>query len=137
CFFSLLVLCLIRPLASIFHTCDSLFPVPVKTKGKYGVPERETEKRLSGVILPVPKQKLAAAEEKLPGQSGIKAWMETEDILSHFRSPYQGPELDLDSLYHPMSEEIQDKEEPKFGAILYHQALQGPEEDLDHISHPM
>ncbi|XP_031244583.1 proline-rich acidic protein 1 isoform X2 [Mastomys coucha] len=87
-----------------------------------------------GPLLPVPKQKLAAAEEKRPD---TMTWVETEDILSRLRNPLQGPELDLDSIDHPVSEDVQDEEVPQSWPILYRQVLQGPEEDLDHISHSM
>lgn len=64
-------------------------------------------------------------------------WVETEDILSRFRNPRHGPELDLDHLYHPRSEEVQNEEVPQMWPVLYRQVLQGPEEDLDHLSHSM
>ncbi|OBS72671.1 hypothetical protein A6R68_12749 [Neotoma lepida] len=121
--------------------------VPVKTKGKHVIPEQETEKALGtkaveplekdnqlGALLPVPKQKLAAAEEK---RSDAMTRVETEDILSRFRNPHYGPELDLDSIYHPMYEEVQDEEIPQPWPMMYRQVLQGPEEDLDHISHSL
>lgn len=87
-----------------------------------------------GALLPVPKQKLVAAEEKHPD---AMTWVETEDILSRLRNPLQGPELDLDSIDHPMSEDVQNEEVPQSWPILYRQVLQGPEKDLDHISHSM
>lgn len=68
--------------------------------------------------------------------SGNSARVETEDMLSRFRRPQQGPEPDLDSLYHPASQEIQVKEEPLLRAMLSRQVLRGPEKDLDHIYHP-
>lgn len=120
--------------------------VPVKTKGKYVFPEQETEKAWGpratepldkdnqlGALLPVPKQKPAAAEEKRPD---VMTSVETEDILSRFRNPLRGPEPDLDSIDHPMSEDIRD-EVPQSWPVLYRQVLQGPEKDLDHISHSM
>lgn len=64
-------------------------------------------------------------------------WVETEDILSRLRNPLQGPEQDLDSIYHPVFEDVQNEEVPQARPILYRQVLQGPEEDLDHISHSM
>lgn len=64
-------------------------------------------------------------------------WVETKDILSCLRNPLQGPELDLDSIYHPMSEDVQNEEVPQSRPILYRQVLHGPEEDLDHISHSL
>lgn len=64
-------------------------------------------------------------------------WVETGDILSRLRNPLQGPELDLDSIDHPVSEDVRDEEVPQSWPILYRQVLQGPEEDLDHISHSM
>ncbi|KAM6182248.1 proline-rich acidic protein 1 [Erethizon dorsatum] len=118
--------------------------VPDKTKGKHSVPEQDTEKTWGNHalqplekddqlvdLLQLPKPKLAAIEKP-----DNKAWVETEDILSRFRRPQQGPEPDLDSLYHPAAEDIQVKEEPFLWAMLSHQVLQGPEEDLDHIYHP-
>lgn len=63
--------------------------------------------------------------------------VETDDILSRFRNPLQGPEPDFDSLHHPVSEEVQDEEVPQMWPMLYRQVLQGPEEDLDHLAHPM
>lgn len=63
--------------------------------------------------------------------------VETEDILSRFRNPLQGPEPDLDSIDHPTSEDIRDEEVPQSRPVLYRQVLQGPEKDLDHISHSM
>jgi hypothetical protein len=63
--------------------------------------------------------------------------VETKDILGHFWSPQQGPEPDLDSLYHPLPEEVQGEEGPTLRVMLSLQMLQGPEEDLDHIYHPM
>lgn len=63
--------------------------------------------------------------------------METEDILSRLRNPLQGPELDLDSIDHPMSDDVRDEEVPQSRLILYRQVLKGPEEDLDHIAHSM
>ena len=121
--------------------------VPVKTKGKHVFPEQETEKvwdtraleplekdNQLGPLLPEPKQKPAAAEEKRPD---AMTWVETEDILSHLRSPLQGPELDLDSIDHPMSDDVQDEEVPQSRPILYRQVLQGPAEDLDHLAHSM
>ncbi|EDM11896.1 proline-rich acidic protein 1 [Rattus norvegicus] len=121
--------------------------VPVKTKGKHVFPEQETEKAWGTrameplekddqlrALLPVPKQKLAATEEK---HSDTMTWVETKDILSRFRNPLQGPELDLDSIYHPMSEDVQNEEVPQSRPILYRQVLHGPEEDLDHISHSL
>ncbi|KAL1788339.1 proline-rich acidic protein 1 [Sigmodon hispidus] len=120
--------------------------VPVKTKDKHVILEQETEKALGakamepmekdnqlGALLPVPKQKLAAAEEK---RSDARTWVETEDILSPFRIPHYGPEQDLDSLYHPMYE-VEDEEVPQTRPVIYRQVLQGPEEDLDHISHAL
>ncbi|MBZ3883072.1 Proline-rich acidic protein 1, partial [Sciurus carolinensis] len=83
---------------------------------------------------PMLKLKLGASEEKHPG---TKSWMETEDILGRFRSPQRGPELDLDSLYHPAVEEVQGEERPLWPVLLPRQVLQGPEEDLDHIHHPV
>ncbi|XP_021024766.1 proline-rich acidic protein 1 [Mus caroli] len=121
--------------------------VPVKTKGKHVFPEQETEKAWGtrameplekdnqlGPLLPEPKQKPAVAEEKHPD---AMTWVETKDILSHLRSPLQGPELDLDSIDHPMSDDVQDEEVPQSRPILYRQVLQGPEEDLDHLAHSM
>ncbi|XP_029391897.1 proline-rich acidic protein 1 [Mus pahari] len=122
--------------------------VPViKTKGKQVFPEQETEKAWGiraieplekdnqlGPLLPEPKQKLAAAEEKRPD---AMTWVETEDILSRLRNPLQGPEPDLDSIDHPTSDDVQDEEVSQSRPILYRQVLQGPEEDLDHIAHSL
>ncbi|EHB00969.1 Proline-rich acidic protein 1 [Heterocephalus glaber] len=133
------------PLTGNVHTCDLLFQVPDKTKGKHSASEQDTEKAWGNHILqplekddqlvdlfPAPKPNLAAISKP-----GNKAWVETEDMLSHFRRPQQGPETDHDSLYHPESEEIQVEEEPFSWAVLSRQVLQGPEEDLDHIYHPV
>ncbi|XP_052029365.1 proline-rich acidic protein 1 [Apodemus sylvaticus] len=121
--------------------------VPVKTKGKYVFPEQETEKAWGpramepldkdnqlGALLLVPKQKPAAAEENRPD---AKTSVEIKDILSRFRNPLQGPEPDLDSIDHPMFEDVQDEEVPQSWPVLYRQVLQGPEKDLDHLSHSM
>lgn len=64
-------------------------------------------------------------------------WVETEDILSSLRNPLQGPELDLDSIDHPMFDDVRDEEVPQSRPILYRQVLREPEEDLDHIAHSM
>ncbi|KAM4839879.1 proline-rich acidic protein 1 [Urocitellus parryii] len=118
--------------------------VPIRTKGKHeqdverawGIQAVEPLKKDGQLVgLPsMPKLKLAASEEKHPGP---KAWVQTEDILGRFRIPQQGPELDLDSLYHPPVEEVQGKERPWSPVLLPRQVLEGPEEDLDHIHHPM
>ncbi|XP_021083667.1 proline-rich acidic protein 1 [Mesocricetus auratus] len=122
--------------------------VPVKTKGKHVIFEQETEKALGtkameplekdnqlGLLLSVPKQKLAVAEEK---RTDAVTLVETEeDIPSRFWNPLHGPELDLDSIYHPKYEEVQDEEVPLMRPMLYRQVLQGPEEDLDHIFHSL
>ncbi|XP_051001057.1 proline-rich acidic protein 1 [Acomys russatus] len=120
---------------------------PVKTKGKHVIPEQETEKALGtrameplekdnqlGALFPVPKQKLAADEEKHPD---AMTWVETDDILSRFRNPLEGPEPDLDSLDHPTFEEVQDEEVLQMRPMLHRQVLQGPEEDLDHLAHSL
>ncbi|XP_041522912.1 proline-rich acidic protein 1 [Microtus oregoni] len=120
--------------------------VPVKTKGKHVILEQETEKALGtkamealekdnqlGALLLVPKQKLAAAEEKLADAMTL---VET-DLLSHLRNPLQGPEPDLDSLHHPKYEEVQDEAVPQMLLKIHRQVLQGPEKDLDHISHSL
>ncbi|XP_010618391.1 proline-rich acidic protein 1 isoform X2 [Fukomys damarensis] len=140
---------LVTCLVAVLLQEDGAIPapeVPDKIKGKHSASEQDTEKAWSDHILqpltkdnqledlfPVPKPSLVATEEK----PGNKAWVETEDILSHFRRPQQDPEPDCDSLYHPASEEIQVKEEPFSWAMLSRQVLQGPEEDLDHIYHPV
>ncbi|ERE77996.1 proline-rich acidic protein 1 [Cricetulus griseus] len=124
--------------------------VPVKTKGKHLILEQETEKALGtkvmepldkdnqlGALLPVPKERLAAAEEKRSGQNAVTLVETEKDILSRFRNPLYGPELDLDSIHHPMYEEVQDEEVPQMRPMLIRQVLQGPEEDLDHISHSL
>lgn len=67
---------------------------------------------------------------------GIKAWVETEDILGHVLSPQQGPEPDHDSLHHPPPEEDQGEEGPRLWVMPNRQVLRGPEEDQDHIYHP-
>ncbi|XP_048647415.1 proline-rich acidic protein 1 [Marmota marmota marmota] len=118
--------------------------VPIRTKGKHeqdverawGIQAVEPLKKDGQLVglPPMPKLKLAASEEKHPGP---KAWVQTEDILGRFRIPQQGPELDLDSLYHPPVEEVQGKERPWSPVLLPRQVLEGPEEDLDHIHHPM
>uniref|UniRef100_H0WDU3 Proline rich acidic protein 1 n=1 Tax=Cavia porcellus TaxID=10141 RepID=H0WDU3_CAVPO len=118
--------------------------VPNKTKGKHWISEQDTEKTWGNHtfqhlekddqlvdLLHMPKSKPAFI--KKPGNS---ARVETEDMLSRFRRPQQGPEPDLDSLYHPASQEIQVKEEPLLRAMLSRQVLRGPEKDLDHIYHP-
>ncbi|XP_055464892.1 proline-rich acidic protein 1 [Psammomys obesus] len=141
----LLATCLV---AVLLEACAiPALQVPVKTKGKHVIPEQETEKAWGsrameplekdnqlGALFPIPKQKLAAAEEKRPD---AMTWVETEDILSRFRNPQDGPEPDLDHLYHPRSEEAQNEDVPQTWPVLYRQVLQGPEEDLDHLSHSM
>ncbi|XP_075828792.1 proline-rich acidic protein 1 [Microtus pennsylvanicus] len=123
--------------------------VPVKTKGKHVILEQETEKALGtkamealekdnqlGALLPVPKQKLAAAEEKLADAMTLVETVE-KDLLSHLRNPLHGPEPDLDSLLHPKYEEVQDEAVPRMLLKIHRQVLQGPEKDLDHISHSL
>ncbi|XP_036033553.1 proline-rich acidic protein 1 [Onychomys torridus] len=143
----LLATCLVAVLLQEAGAIPAL-QVPVKTKGKHVILEQETEKALGakaveplekdlqlGALLPVPKQKLAAAEEK---HSDAMTWVETKDILSRFRNPQYGPELDLDSLHHPMYEEVQDEVQvAQPWPVMYRQVLQGPEEDLDHIFHSL
>ncbi|KAL2769071.1 proline-rich acidic protein 1 isoform 2 precursor, partial [Daubentonia madagascariensis] len=120
--------------------------VPVKIQVRLRAPEQDTEKAwgtrvvappekddwLVG-LLPIPKLKLSAIEEKLPG---TKAWVELEDILGRVRSPLRGPEPDHDRLYHPPIEEDQGGEGTWLWALPSHQVLWGPEEDRDHIYHP-
>uniref|UniRef100_G3TU18 Proline rich acidic protein 1 n=1 Tax=Loxodonta africana TaxID=9785 RepID=G3TU18_LOXAF len=98
--------------------------VSVKFKGKEWVSEQDTKEvwgaraveppEKDGLLLgllPVLKPPAATttAEEKPPG---AKAWVEAEDILGQVRRPSQGPEADLDSLYHPPPEEEQGVEGP-------------------------
>ncbi|KAL6087612.1 hypothetical protein STEG23_034492 [Scotinomys teguina] len=141
----LLATCLVAVLLQEASAIPAL-QVPVKTKGKHVILDQETEKALGikaaetlekdhqlRALLPVPKQKLAAAEKK---RSDAMTWVETEDILSRFRNPQYGPELDLDSLHHPMYDEVQDEQVPQPWPVMYRQVLQGPEKDLDHLSHP-
>ncbi|CAO2583766.1 Proline-rich acidic protein 1, partial [Lemmus lemmus] len=87
-----------------------------------------------GALLLVPKQKLAAAEEK---HAMTLVETEEKDILSRFRKPLHGPEPDLDSLLHPTYEEVQGGAVPQMLPKIHRQVLQGPEEDLDHISHSL
>nr|XP_015312388.2 proline-rich acidic protein 1 isoform X1 [Macaca fascicularis] len=100
----------------------------------------EKDDQLVG-LLPVLKPKLLTAE-KSPGQGrgpvlpGIKASVETEDILGHVLSPQQGPEPDHDSLHHPPPEEDQGEEGPRLWVMPNRQVLRGPEEDQDHMYHP-
>ncbi|KAL4698703.1 hypothetical protein H8959_011360 [Pygathrix nigripes] len=128
--------------------------VPIKVQVKHQSSEQEAEKawgtrvveppekddQLVG-LLPVPKPELLTAE-KSPGQGrgpilpGIKAWMETEDMLGHVLSPQQGPEPDHDSLHHPPPEEDQGEEGLRLWVTPNRQVLRGPEEDQDHIYHP-
>ncbi|XP_011797369.1 PREDICTED: proline-rich acidic protein 1 [Colobus angolensis palliatus] len=119
--------------------------VPIKVQVKHQPSEQEAEKawgtrvveppekgdQLVG-LLPVPKPKLLTAEKS----PGIKAWVETEDILDHVLSPQQGPEPDHDSLHHPLPEEDQGEEGPRLWVMPNRQVLRGPEEDQDHIYHP-
>ncbi|XP_011836233.1 PREDICTED: proline-rich acidic protein 1 [Mandrillus leucophaeus] len=118
---------------------------PIKVHVKHRPSEQEAEKawgarvveppekddQLVG-LLPVPKPKLLTAEKS----PGIKASVETEDILGHVLSPQQGPEPDHDSLHHPPPEEDQGEEGPRLWVMPNRQVLRGPEEDQDHIYHP-
>ncbi|XP_011944225.1 PREDICTED: proline-rich acidic protein 1 isoform X4 [Cercocebus atys] len=119
--------------------------LPIKVHVKHRPSEQEAEKawgarvveppekddQLVG-LLPVPKPKLLTAEKS----PGIKASVETEDILGHVLSPQQGPEPDHDSLHHPPPEEDQGEEGPRLWVMPNRQVLRGPEEDQDHIYHP-
>nr|XP_015312390.2 proline-rich acidic protein 1 isoform X3 [Macaca fascicularis] len=91
----------------------------------------EKDDQLVG-LLPVLKPKLLTAEKS----PGIKASVETEDILGHVLSPQQGPEPDHDSLHHPPPEEDQGEEGPRLWVMPNRQVLRGPEEDQDHMYHP-
>ncbi|XP_023564649.1 proline-rich acidic protein 1 [Octodon degus] len=118
--------------------------VPDKTKGKHSVPDQETKTWDNHALQPLERDSqlvdLFQAPNPKPAaikKPGDKARVETEDILSPFRRPQQGPESDFDSLYHPVSEEIHVQEEPFARAMLPLQVFRGPEEDLDHIYHPV
>ncbi|XP_040848405.1 proline-rich acidic protein 1, partial [Ochotona curzoniae] len=118
--------------------------VLVKTKGKKGVPEQDTEKAWGAravdppekdgqllLLLPILGLKPVAAKEELPGAS---TQADAKDILSRFRNPRWGPEPDLDELYHPQPEG-QGRAGPRSQILPRRQVLQGPEEDRDHIYH--
>ncbi|XP_042817007.1 proline-rich acidic protein 1 isoform X3 [Panthera tigris] len=84
--------------------------VLIKTKGKVGAPEQDTEE-------PWGVPSLGRDDELM----GLPSW---------------DPEPDRDSLYHPPPEEAQAEAGLRSWSLPPHQELQGPEEDRDHIYHP-
>ncbi|XP_069867575.1 proline-rich acidic protein 1 [Dipodomys merriami] len=88
-------------------------PQDSKTRGTLGAAQPDTQKAWGaqametheddplGRLHPEPIGTLA--EEPLPGLDA-KAWVEIRDTLGPLRRPQRGPEPDLDSLYHPLSD---------------------------------
>ncbi|XP_077619149.1 proline-rich acidic protein 1 isoform X2 [Crocuta crocuta] len=87
--------------------------VLMETEGKVGAAEQDTEE-VWGARVP---SSLRRDNQLM----GLPSW---------------DPELDRDSLYHPLPEEAQDEAGLRSWALPPHQGLQGPEEDRDHIYHP-
>ncbi|XP_042558077.1 proline-rich acidic protein 1 isoform X2 [Dipodomys spectabilis] len=88
-------------------------PQDSKTRGTLGAAQPDTEKAWGAQAMETheddplgrlnPEPIGTRAEEQLPGLDA-KAWVEIKDTLSPLRRPQRGPEPDLDSLYHPLSE---------------------------------